>query len=73
MTMARTRAPSTFKQQDVTRALRACAAAGVKAQRVEIDPVTGKIVMVLDDGAQGSASDAEPTALDAWRASRGAR
>jgi hypothetical protein len=35
--------------------------------------VTGKIVMVLDDGAQGSASDAEPTALDAWRASRGPR
>jgi hypothetical protein len=27
-------------QQDVTRALRACEAAGVKAQRIEIDSVT---------------------------------
>jgi hypothetical protein len=66
------RAPSTFKQQDVTRALRACAAAGVKAQRVEIDPATGKIVMVIGDGTEVAASEVvEPTALDAWRASRG--
>jgi len=69
--MART--TSTFRQQDVTRALRACVAAGMKAQRVEIDPVTGKIIMVFDNGATANAENAEPAALDAWRASRGAR
>lgn len=68
------RATSNFRQQDVTRALRACVAAGVKAQRAEIDPVTGKIVIVLlSDGAEAPAAEsAEVSALDAWRASRGA-
>lgn len=37
----------TFKQQDVTRALRAADRAGVDVQRVEIDK-EGKIVMVTD-------------------------
>jgi hypothetical protein len=68
------RATSNFRQQDVTRALRACVAAGVKAQRAEIDPVSGKIVIVLSDGAETPAPEsAEVSALDAWRASRGAR
>jgi len=39
------RAPSTFKQQDVTKAVRAVAAAGVNIARVEIDR-TGKIVII---------------------------
>jgi hypothetical protein len=39
------RGPSTFRQQDVTRALRAAVAAGVDVTRVEIDK-TGKIVIV---------------------------
>jgi len=48
--MARSR--GTFRQQDVTRALRGAAAAGVNIARVEIDKM-GKIVIVT-----GSASDA---------------
>jgi hypothetical protein len=42
------RAPSTFRQHDVTRAIRAAAAAGVKVARVEIDR-DGKIVIVTAD------------------------
>lgn len=39
------RAPSTFRQQDVTRAVKAVAAAGVHIARIEIDKA-GKIVIV---------------------------
>jgi hypothetical protein len=40
------RRPCTFRQQDVTRALRAFAAAGTEVRRVEIDK-EGKIVVVI--------------------------
>jgi hypothetical protein len=39
------RAPSTFRKQDVIRAVSGVVAAGEKVQRVEIDK-TGKIVIV---------------------------
>ena len=38
-------APSTFRQQDVTRAVKAVTAAGVHIARVEIDK-TGKITII---------------------------
>lgn len=50
------RGPCTFKQQDVTRALRAAVAAGIDVQRIEIDRdgkivvVTGKPREVVDEG-----------------------
>jgi hypothetical protein len=50
------RASSTFKQRDVTRALRAADAAGRLVQRVEIDR-DGKIILVMVEPP-----DAEPTA-----------
>jgi hypothetical protein len=42
------RAPSTFRQQDVTKAVRAAKAAGARVARVEIDR-DGKIVIVTAD------------------------
>ena len=60
------RAPSTFRQQDVTRAVKAVTAAGVNIARVEIDKF-GKIVIVTG-GAKAELSELAP--LDAWRERR---
>jgi hypothetical protein len=46
------RAPCTFRQQDVTRALKATVAAGIAVQRIEIDK-TGKIVVVTGKTDEG--------------------
>ena len=40
------RGPATFKQADVTRAVRGVIAAGVEIARIEIDACTGNIVML---------------------------
>jgi hypothetical protein len=60
------RAPCTFRQTDVTRAVKAVAAAGVHISRVEIDK-SGKIVIVTA-GAKAEVSELAP--LDAWRERR---
>ena len=49
-----TRAPSTFRQQDVTRAIRAAIAAGVDIARIEVAK-DGRIIIV-------TAADTEPKA-----------
>ena len=51
-------APSTFRQQDVTRAVKAVAAAGVHIARVEIDK-SGKIVIVT-----GKSQEPAPASQD---------
>ena len=53
------RAVSTFRQQDVTRAVKAVTAAGVHIARVEIDK-TGKIVIITADttGRPGETKEA---------------
>jgi hypothetical protein len=56
------RAPSTFRQQDVTRAVKAVTAAGVHISRVEIDK-TGKIV-IITAGAIGRPG--EMTEANEW-------
>lgn len=59
------RAPSTFKQTDVTRACKGVMAAGLKPRRAEIDR-DGKIVMVFEgDVPSGLVSD-----FDKWKAGR---
>jgi hypothetical protein len=45
------RSPRTFRQQDVTRALRASVAAGVEVLRVEIDR-EGKIVLIFGNATE---------------------
>jgi hypothetical protein len=41
------RSPGRFKEREVARALRAVRRAGGIVDRVEVDPATGKIVMIL--------------------------
>lgn len=56
------RPPSTFRQQDVTRAVKAVAAAGVHIARIEIDKA-GKIVIIAA-GASGQSD--ELTEANEW-------
>jgi len=56
------RAPSTFRQQDVTRAVKAVAAAGVHIARVEIDRA-GKIVIIA---AEATEQLGETTEANEW-------
>jgi hypothetical protein len=48
----------TFKQGDVTKALKAAANAGVEVQRFEIDSMTGKIIVYA--GKPGETEKTEP-------------
>ena len=57
------RAPSTFRQQDVTRAVKAVSAAGVHIARIEIDKA-GKIVIIAADAAGPAAQVAEANEWD---------
>ena len=62
------RGPQTFRQGDMTRALRAAKAAGLEVAKVEVDPISGKIVIMTIAGGTN-----EPTTdLDKWLARHGA-
>jgi hypothetical protein len=59
------RGPCTFRQQDVTRALRAAAAAGLRVTGFRIDVHTGAIVVETGDPrAQDSAETREANEWD---------
>jgi hypothetical protein len=47
----RVRRPSNFRQQDVARAIKAAKISGLDIARVEVDPVTKRITMVMKDCA----------------------
>jgi hypothetical protein len=67
------RVPSSFKQQDVTRALKAAVAAGLHVAGFKIDPQTGKIEVVT--GKQTGLSENPVNELDReladWEAKHG--
>ena len=63
------RAPSTFRQQDVTRAIRAAIAAGVDIARIEVDK-NGRIVIVTG-GADPAVQDDLDRELEQFRARHG--
>jgi hypothetical protein len=52
-----------LRQADLQRALRAAKSAGIDIERVEVDPLSGKIVII----AKGATAGTE-TALDTWLA-----
>jgi hypothetical protein len=60
--------PSVFRQQDVTRALRAATAAGPSVVGYEVDPTTGKIH--VNTGAP-TEKDTGAADLDRWLAKHG--
>jgi hypothetical protein len=64
------RAPSTFRQQDVTRAVKAVTAAGVRIARVEIDK-TGKITIIVSTPAEAEQHDDLDVELRDWEARHG--
>jgi hypothetical protein len=58
-----------FTQADISRALKGAQSAGLKIQRFEIEPATGKIVIVSGETAPSE----PPNPFDAWKARDNAR
>jgi len=53
-----------FKQTDLARAFRAAEAAGLRVERCEIDPKTGKIIVVTSK--EGKAAPADDGERNEW-------
>jgi hypothetical protein len=64
-----TRTPSNFRQTDVTRAVKAVAAAGVDITRVEIEG--GKITVIVGKGAAAQPADDLDAELQEFEARHG--
>jgi hypothetical protein len=62
------RGPQPFRQRDVSTAIRAARAAGCEVARIEVDPITGRIIITTVAGTSKEPS----TDLDKWLAEHGA-
>ena len=60
------RSPSNFRQQDVSRVIKAAKTAGLELVRVEVDPKTAKIVLVVKDGKTETKINPFENASTAW-------
>ncbi len=58
-----------FTQTDVSRAVKGAQNAGLKIARLEIEPTTGRIVVVAVDALM----EKHTSKLNEWRARRGSR
>ena len=59
------RGPATFRQSDLTRAIKAAKAAGIEVVRIEVDK-DGKIAIITGRGGD----TAQANDLDAWMSKR---
>lgn len=66
------RRPCTFKQQDLTRALRGTKAAGIKIRRIEIDNA-GRITIVPTGDSSQTSEDELEQELAAFEAMHGGK
>ena len=64
-----TRQPSSFRQSDLTRAVKAVIAAGVGIARVEIDK-SGKIIIITGETTEQPGQASGINDLDTWIAKR---
>jgi hypothetical protein len=65
------RTPSNFRQQDVARAIRAAKGAGLDVIRIEVDPRSSKItVVVKEDGTTEKKINPFDTAPTPWSAQK---
>jgi hypothetical protein len=56
--------PTKFRQADLKRALRAAKGAGLEVKQVELDPVTGRII--IKTGAETGKETQTSNPLDSW-------
>ena len=54
------RKPAMFRQKDLTRAIKAAKAGGLEIAKLEIDPVTGKMTLLI----KGSEATSSPNPFD---------
>jgi hypothetical protein len=54
------RGPSNFRQQDVSRAIKAAKLSGLDIARVEVDPKTSRITLVTHSGGSNTETKKNP-------------
>jgi hypothetical protein len=66
----RKRGPNRFNKRELVRAAKAAAAAGYPVSRIEVDPKTGKIVVVVGKPGTEPMTNGNQNPLDRWMAQK---